>query len=72
MKIKGIHLDAEEMPQEIEVIMTIDEAAAIAQWTGKLTPSTQVTSEIYSALVGGVFNRYWEDGLEGHVRGDGA
>ena len=64
MKINSITLDEDELPSDIAVTMTIAEAVMIAKYVGNLTPTTDVSQGLYSALVGGVINRFWDDGLE--------
>ena len=63
MKILAIELDTDELPAEITVRMSRAEAELIAAHVGQVLPSTGTSSGIYDALVGGVFNRFWEDGL---------
>lgn len=78
MRIKRIDLDATEMPAVITVEMTVGEAIALARLTGKLSPDTarerglvwDDTVATYDALIGSVFNRYWEDGIDGASRGN--
>lgn len=67
-------------PVMVTVEMTIGEAAAIAKIFGGLSHNTftekvpALTSgehdEVYSCLVGEVFNRFWDDGVDGFLRGD--
>lgn len=64
MKINSITLDEDELPSEIAVTMTIAEAVMIAKYVGNLTPTPDVARSLYSALVGSVINRFWDDGLE--------
>lgn len=72
MKVRNIALGEDEMPTAIEVVMSTREAAFIARVLGAMTGTAQsevqsdgstVGSDIYDALVGGVFNRFWEDGV---------
>ena len=63
MKIKAITLDELELPESMTVEMTRAEATLIAGYVGGLTPNTPVSSGIWDALTGTVFNRFWEDGL---------
>lgn len=70
MIIKTIDLD-DGRPVKITAELSVEEAAQIAQWTGRLTTDqTSQTSEIYNALVGDVFNRYWDAGVDGYLRGE--
>ncbi|MFE6966854.1 hypothetical protein ACFVAJ_17220 [Agromyces sp. NPDC057679] len=71
MKVKTINLDPDELPETITVKLTRAEAITIAGMCGKLSPATaeasgldySAASEVYNGLVGTVFNRFWEDGL---------
>lgn len=67
MKIKQINLDAEQLPETILVEMTRAEAVEIATWCGGLSasssPNHAATSAMYDALIGGMFNRFWDDGV---------
>lgn len=64
MRVLSIELDTDELPVEVTVRMSRAEATLIASYVGQLTPSTATSHGIYDALVGGVFNRFWEDGLD--------
>lgn len=73
MKIKAIHLNDEELPDTITVEMTRDEALIMARVTGGYSDKTAreahgdigyASTGIYDALVGSVFNRYWDDGVQ--------
>lgn len=70
MQIRNISLDEDQMPDTITVNMGISEAIQIAQWAGKTPSPTAEMSWIYSALCGSVFNRFWDDGVNGAARGD--
>ena len=50
-------------PAKITVEMDINEALWIARVTGK-TRGEGPHREIYSCLVGDVFNRYWDNGTD--------
>lgn len=50
-------------PCEVTATLTIQEALWIAKIAGKQRGDSP-HSGIYSALVGDVFNRYWEDGTD--------
>lgn len=63
MKIRNITLDDEETPETVTVEMTLAEAVWIAAAAGVQTPTNQVIESIYSALAGGLFNRYFDDGV---------
>lgn len=75
MKLRAIHFDRDKrtidgnpVPARIEVEMTLDEAWVIARMCGRLTGANPATSEIYDELVGSVFNRFWDDGVDGAAR----
>lgn len=65
MKIKQLTLsDETEMPESITVEMTIEEAVWLADHLGSMKSPPVWSDPIYGALVGGVINRYWEDGVD--------
>ena len=68
MKIRNIALDDDETPETITVDMTLAEAVWIATAAGVQVPSSKPTDDIYEALAGGVFNRFFEEGVEGANR----
>ena len=70
VKIKTIHLDDDESPVTVVAELTIEEAAWISEKTGQETGSDDATSGLYNALTGSVFNRFWNDGVDGYRRGD--
>lgn len=75
MKIQSIRLDEEENPDLIVMEMTAVEAAFIARLTGSLSPRDVIdalgedpcwfnaSAEVYNALTGSVFNRFYDDGI---------
>lgn len=63
MKIKAITLDRDELPETITVEMTRAEAILIVRHVGSLRPSTATSDEMYEALAGSLFNRFWDDGV---------
>lgn len=76
MKIRAITLDEDELPVMITVEMTVDEAGLLAAHLGNTRPKDReaqlagfgvVGSDIYEALVGSVFNRYYEDGVREYL-----
>lgn len=78
METKNLTL-ANGKPSRVTVEMTIEEAAAIAKTFGGMSYTTfhqkfpglgTEFSEIYGCLVGEVFNRFWDDGVDGFLRGD--
>jgi hypothetical protein len=72
--VKITRIDLEDgRPVRITAELTVEEAAQIAKWTGSLSPVTGMTgetSELYGALTGSVFNRFWDDGVDGYLRGE--
>lgn len=77
MKIRNIALDADEVPETISVDMSVREAALIVRLIGSHSDTqladTQAggpatAGEIYGALTGAFFNRFWEDGVSGVPR----
>lgn len=76
MKIKTIEL-ADGLPSEITVVMTEREAALIARLIGPTTATERnkiqhdggaVGNNVYAALTGGVFNRFYDSGVDGVLR----
>jgi len=49
-------------PETVTVTMTLNEALWVALLAGKQRGSSSTYSDIYSCLVGDVFNRYWSGG----------
>ena len=72
MKIKQLTFtDGEDgaIPASGVVEMTIEEMAFFAVIAGMLTDSMKPKNfDAYDALVGDVFNRYWDDGVDGAIR----
>lgn len=64
MKINAITFDNGEMPSSVTVTLTMGEVAWIAGRAGAEVPTSNVSHEIYSALVRTVVHPYWEDGVE--------
>jgi hypothetical protein len=55
------------------MMLTLDQAQKLALWAGRQRPAPseyEVTAAIYYCLVGGFFNRFWEDGVDGAARGE--
>jgi hypothetical protein len=79
MKIRRIEFEEGEegaTPSEITVSMTLLEAATIAKVFGSFSVEELERRgipdlDIYGVLTGDVFNRYWEDGLDGVKLGGG-
>lgn len=51
-------------PATVSVTMTIKEALWIAKLAGKTRSGDEESHEIYNCLIGDVFNRYFEDGVD--------
>ncbi|WP_045562970.1 hypothetical protein [Streptomyces sp. FxanaA7] len=74
MKVKRIGLNDEEMPESVLVELSHDEAAYLALLIGKqsgkdaeqtVTGGSSLSTAVYEGLTFGVFNRFYEDGIEG-------
>jgi hypothetical protein len=73
VRIESIRLEQQEegaLPSEATVTMSIVEAAQIACLFGEMSDKAMADrgwpiTSIYDDLCANVFNRYWEDGLEG-------
>lgn len=79
MKIREIKHNKRERPVSVTVTLTLDEAAFITTVLGSqsgdksnsfMPRGDAVGTEIYSCLTGGLFNRYWNDGIDGYLRED--
>ena len=77
MKIRRIDLNDDEVPETITVELTHDEAVFLALFLGKqngteeeavMTGGARLGGEIYDGLTGGVFNRFYEDGVKDAAR----
>ena len=64
-KIDFIQGEDGAQPNVITVSMTLAEAVWIAEKAGNERGGYPTSHDIYEALTGDVFNRYWEDGIEG-------
>ena len=60
------------IPTEIQATLTVKEAIFIAKITGKTRGGLEGSYSMYSCLIGDVFNRYWEDGVNDAERELGA
>jgi hypothetical protein len=76
VKVKRIDLDDEEMPERVLVELSHDEAAFLALLLGRQNSTTMnealpggslVGTEAYEGLTGALFNRFYEDGVQGAV-----
>lgn len=73
MKIRQINLGDDELPETIVVEMSLSEAIFVGKLVGNTNdPEAETVKpggkddayEVYSALTGGVFNRFWDGGVE--------
>lgn len=73
MKIRQIALDEEENPESVTVQMSLPEAAFIAKIIGvtngadrdkMVRNGAKLGSEVYDALTGSLFNRFYHGGVE--------
>jgi hypothetical protein len=76
MQIKSLELDEDEDPEFITARMSVKEAAYLATLTGKQSSSSanefmrggaEANTGVYDALTGGVFNRYFDGGVQEYV-----
>lgn len=78
MKIESIRFEQNKdgaTPSEVTVTMSITEAAQVACLFGEMSDKSMADrgwplTHIYTDLTSNLFNRYWEDGLEGLMRGE--
>ena len=77
MHVKQINFDDDGMPESITVRLTHDEAVYLAKLAGEqnhqsseevLSGGSLINAEVYGSLAGEVFNRYYEDGVDGAAR----
>ncbi|ANA86270.1 hypothetical protein SEA_LOZINAK_113 [Gordonia phage Lozinak] len=78
MRVRSIELAENGFPEQVTVVMSRSEAEWITLVLGSLTGEQEEaikpgyreqSGEIYNALVGELFNRFWEDGINDAVRG---
>jgi hypothetical protein len=74
VKVKRIDLDDEEMPERVLVELSHDEAAYLALLLGRqnandmnavMPGGASEGGAIYDGLTGSLFNRFYEDGVDG-------
>lgn len=77
MRIKAIEMDDDGNPATITVTMTAREAALIARMVGETNHAQRnkvqsdggvVGGEVYDALAGDLFNRFYDSGVAGVPR----
>lgn len=78
MKIRKIELN-DGQPTKVTAELTVVEAAYLARITGKqngitaaefMAGGSDANTEIYSCLTGELFNRFYDDGVDGYLRGE--
>lgn len=76
MKLISMDFNEAELPETITVTLTIQEAAFLAKFVGgaRVIDMNKVFDggdkpgvEVYECLVGAVFNRYWDDGVDDYI-----
>lgn len=76
MRLNSVDFDDNGDPETITVAVTRREAQFVAKALGRLNldAANEVlpgyyseVQDIYDCLVGNVFNRYWDDGVDGAV-----
>lgn len=77
IRLNNIAFDADENPAEVTITMSVADAAHIVRHLGKLSfaktdpaSSFESNTALYSCLTSGVFNAYWEDGVDGYEGDD--
>lgn len=71
VKIKTIHLDERGKPTSVVAELSVEEAAWISKTTGTLSPDRHPQAAGMSGdLDTTIFNPFWEDGVDGYLRGD--
>ena len=61
-------LNDDQCPSTVTVEMDIREAALMAKLFGQMRPTESQGATAYDCLVGDVFNRYWDDGVDEALR----
>lgn len=57
------------IPAHVTVRMTVQEAAWIGKLVGRLKAHQKPKNfDVFGCLIGDVFNRYWDDGVDGAMR----
>lgn len=77
MRIRSIAIGDDDMPETITAELTAREAAFLAKLTGRMSHSdaeaavpgfSAESSRVHACLVGDLFNRYYEDGVDDALR----
>lgn len=61
------HPEQGALPATVTVEMTVEEAMWAAQLSGKQRGESPHNG-VFDCLIGDVFNRYWDDGIDGALR----
>lgn len=61
-------LSEEQFPSTVTVEMGVREAALIAKLFGRMRHAESQGATAYECLVGDVFDRYWDDGVDEAMR----
>ena len=75
MKVRSIDMGNDEMPESATVTMTLDEAALLYAFVGRVAPKAVTDAagdvrwgnalyDVAECLTGSFFNRFWDDGAE--------
>lgn len=64
-------------PDIVSIELTVEQAAHITKLLGKISPASaespasyEAQSNLYHLFTGCLFNRYWDDGINGYLRGE--
>jgi hypothetical protein len=73
MRVKTIKF-SDAGPASITLELSIEEAAALTKVFGKMADkeTPPALRELYSKMTGVVFNRHWDNGVDGYFNGDRA
>lgn len=56
------------------MMLTVKQAGALGTWAGRLSfnssPNYEISHAFYDVLCGGFFNCFWDDGVDGYLRGE--
>ena len=73
MRVLNVQIGDNDLPIAVTAVIPIATAAWIAKTAGLMSPRDPMhdaSEPAYDALVALVFNRYWENGVEGYLNGD--
>lgn len=69
MELQNIELKDGE-PHSVTVKMTIEEAGWTALTANDADATDKISGDIYRCLIQDLFNRFWDDGLDGYINGE--